>query len=147
MLSLVYFIVHKGTALSRSTQWSTACLHPFDKPITSQRISELRTLIEKQYTRAKQILTEHKEELERLVDALMEHELLDADEINRVLNGERLETVRKTRPLPKKRHEDDSKKSQSSEQEAAKEDTTEKPMEEPSQKSEADDSDASPPVS
>ncbi len=41
MLSLVYFIVHKGTALSRSEPWSTACLHPFSKSIASQRISEL----------------------------------------------------------------------------------------------------------
>jgi len=41
MLSLVYFIVHKGIALSRSQSWSTSCLHPFDEPIASQRISEL----------------------------------------------------------------------------------------------------------
>lgn len=40
MLSLVYFIVHKGIALSRSESWSRSCLHPFDKPIISQRISE-----------------------------------------------------------------------------------------------------------
>jgi len=40
MLSLVYFIVHKGTALSRSEPWSTSCLHPFEGLITSQRISE-----------------------------------------------------------------------------------------------------------
>ena len=41
MLSLVYFIVHKGIALSRSESWSKACLHPFDDSITSQRISKL----------------------------------------------------------------------------------------------------------
>ena len=41
MLSLVYFIVHKGCALSRSEPWSTSCLHPFEKPITSQRVSDL----------------------------------------------------------------------------------------------------------
>lgn len=40
MLSLVYFIVHKGTALSRSEPWSRSCLHPFKESITSQRISE-----------------------------------------------------------------------------------------------------------
>ena len=41
MLSLVYFLVHKGTALSRSEPWSMSCLHPFDESISSQRISEL----------------------------------------------------------------------------------------------------------
>ncbi len=41
MLSLVYFIVHKGTALSRSEPWSTACLHPFRNLIASQRVSDL----------------------------------------------------------------------------------------------------------
>ncbi|MEN8236562.1 MAG: transposase [Pseudomonadota bacterium] len=41
MLSLVYFILHKGTALSRAESWSTSCLHPFAEPIANQRISEL----------------------------------------------------------------------------------------------------------
>ena len=40
MLSLIYFIVHKGIALSRSESWSIACLHPLGESITSQRISE-----------------------------------------------------------------------------------------------------------
>ena len=41
MLSLVYFIVHKGLPLSRSETWSAAHLHPFEEPIASQRTSEL----------------------------------------------------------------------------------------------------------
>ena len=41
ILSLVYYIVHKGGALSRAEPWSTSCLHPFANPIVSQRISEL----------------------------------------------------------------------------------------------------------
>lgn len=41
MLSLVYFLVHKGIALSRSESWSTSCLHPFNELIASQRVSEL----------------------------------------------------------------------------------------------------------
>lgn len=40
MLSLVYFIAHKGLALSRAEQWSSSCLHPFEEPFISQRISE-----------------------------------------------------------------------------------------------------------
>jgi hypothetical protein len=41
ILSLVYYIVHKGGALSRSKAWSSSCLHPFEDVILSQRISEL----------------------------------------------------------------------------------------------------------
>ena len=41
ILSLIYYIVHKGGALSRAESWSASCLHPFDDIIPSQRISEL----------------------------------------------------------------------------------------------------------
>ena len=41
VLSLVYYIVHKGSALSRSASWSGTCLHPFGDMIASQRVSEL----------------------------------------------------------------------------------------------------------
>jgi len=41
ILSLVYYIVHKGAALSRAETWGASCLHPFGKAISSQRISEL----------------------------------------------------------------------------------------------------------
>lgn len=39
--SLVYFLVHKGLALSRSDAWSMVSLHPFSDHIDSRRISEL----------------------------------------------------------------------------------------------------------
>lgn len=41
MLSLIYFIVHKGVALSRAEQWSSSCLHPFGESFLNQRISDL----------------------------------------------------------------------------------------------------------
>ena len=41
ILSLAYYIVHKGGALSRAESWSSTCLHPFENAIASQRISEL----------------------------------------------------------------------------------------------------------
>lgn len=40
MLSLIYFLVHKGTPLFRAEAWSRACLS-YDEPIVNQRISEL----------------------------------------------------------------------------------------------------------
>ena len=41
ILSLAYYAVHKGGALSRSEPWSSTCLHPFGDLIASQRVSEL----------------------------------------------------------------------------------------------------------
>lgn len=35
ILSLVYYIVHRGEALSRSHSWSRNCLHPFEEIIPS----------------------------------------------------------------------------------------------------------------
>jgi hypothetical protein len=41
MLSLVYFLVQKGLALSRVEQWSVATRHPVEQFISSQEVSEL----------------------------------------------------------------------------------------------------------
>jgi len=41
ILSLLYFIVHKGLPLSRCESWSASHRHPAERPMTSQRISEL----------------------------------------------------------------------------------------------------------
>ena len=49
---------------------------------------EVKTFIQEGYDRAFQILTEHKEEWERLAQGLLEYETLTGDEIKRVMNGE-----------------------------------------------------------
>jgi transposase len=41
ILSLAFFIAQKGLALSRCDLWSVSHMHPFEKPIHSQRVSEL----------------------------------------------------------------------------------------------------------
>lgn len=41
IMSLVFFLVHKGIALSRAESWSQTVLHPFANRIDSRRISEL----------------------------------------------------------------------------------------------------------
>lgn len=41
MMSLVYFLVQKGLALSRVEPWSAATIHPLDQLISSQKVSEL----------------------------------------------------------------------------------------------------------
>ncbi len=41
ILSLVFFLTQKGLPLSRSEFWSENYSHPFDSPISSQRVSEI----------------------------------------------------------------------------------------------------------
>jgi cell division protease FtsH len=67
---------------------------------TAQQIDALmQSIIDTQYKRAMSILTENRQELERLATALLEHEMLDAEEIQKILRGEFLETAKKTRSL------------------------------------------------
>ncbi|MBD3345954.1 MAG: ATP-dependent zinc metalloprotease FtsH [Chitinivibrionales bacterium] len=61
--------------------------------------SIMRKIIEEQLNRAKTILTEHRIELDRLANALLEHEMLDLEEIQKVIKGESLATAKKTRSL------------------------------------------------
>ncbi|KAG1220976.1 hypothetical protein G6F35_006319 [Rhizopus arrhizus] len=49
--------------------------------------SEISGLVESSQTRAKRILTEHRDELDKLANALVEYETLDAQEIIDVLTG------------------------------------------------------------
>lgn len=52
ILSLVFFLAHKGVALSRCERWSESNEHPFGRLISSHRVSELLKLItenERQY--------------------------------------------------------------------------------------------------
>jgi len=67
MLSLVYFLVHKGLPLSRAEAWSNSCLHPYDESIVSQRISEfLRNISEDERQQFLSIWLEHVLEKEYL---------------------------------------------------------------------------------
>lgn len=63
---------------------------------TAQAIDkEIKIIVERNYDRAKQILTENREKLENLSKALIEHEVLDSKQIDRVLNGEILPPIKK----------------------------------------------------
>ena len=66
---------------------------------TKQQIErEVRRLVEEGYQRATKILTEKRKELDILAKALVEYEVLNLDEMNRVLKGEKL---KKLTVLPK----------------------------------------------
>ncbi len=71
---------------------------------TAEEIDHLmREMVEEQLTRARSILREHRNELEQLAKALLEHEMLDLEEIKRVINGEILEQTKKTRSVIQKK--------------------------------------------
>ncbi len=56
--------------------------------------AEIKNIVEQQYTRAHALLTEKKGELVKVADALLEHEVLDAQQLRQILNGEPLEARR-----------------------------------------------------
>jgi hypothetical protein len=57
----------------------------------------MRKMIEEQLQRARDILSAHKDQLERLAQALLEHELLDREEIMKVIKGDTLQIAKKSR--------------------------------------------------
>src|SRR5262249_3221182 len=64
---------------------------------TAQRIdSEIRRVGAGQYERAKQILSQNRDALEKVSDALLEYETIDGDDIENLIQGGKID-----RPLPK----------------------------------------------
>ncbi len=53
--------------------------------------NEIKRLIDEAYEKARNLLIEHREELERLAQGLLEYETLTGDEIQKVLRGETLD--------------------------------------------------------
>jgi cell division protease FtsH len=64
--------------------------------------SLMRNIVEEQYARARNIITQHRDELDRLAGALLEYELLDREEILKIIKGLPMETPKKTRSIVKK---------------------------------------------
>jgi len=60
----------------------------------------MRRIVDEQLERARTILTAHRDEMERLAKALLEHEMLDLEEIKRVIRGDVLESAKKSRIMP-----------------------------------------------
>ena len=54
---------------------------------------EVRKIVERAYDRAIQLLRENIDKLKLLADTLLEREVLDNDEMNRLLRGEKLPPV------------------------------------------------------
>ncbi|MGH9867361.1 MAG: ATP-dependent zinc metalloprotease FtsH [Candidatus Polarisedimenticolia bacterium] len=61
--------------------------------------SEVKRIVSESYERAKLIVMENKEPLQRIADALLEREVLDAEEVARLVRGQELEPF-EPRPAP-----------------------------------------------
>jgi cell division protease FtsH len=58
---------------------------------------EVRKIVDGQMDRVTQLLSEHRQELINLAEALLVHEVLEADEIKKAMTGELLSDTRKSR--------------------------------------------------
>ena len=66
--------------------------------VTAVKIDEVvRDIVQTQLDRVSRLLEENKTTLETLAEALLQHEVLDREEILKVLDGEELESSKKTR--------------------------------------------------
>src|SRR5947208_8726224 len=75
--------VFLGYSVNRTRQMSNETAQAIDK--------EIRKTVEDGYERAKFLLTENKDELESLAQALLEYETLSGDEITKVIAGESID--------------------------------------------------------
>jgi cell division protease FtsH len=75
--------VFLGYSVNRTRHMSNETAQAIDK--------EIRKVVEDGYARAKHLLDEHREELEKLAQALLEYETLSGDEINKVIAGETID--------------------------------------------------------
>jgi cell division protease FtsH len=74
--------VFLGRDLVESRNYSDEIAYEIDQ--------EVRRIIDECYSRARQVLTEHKEVLERVAQALLERESLESDELEALVAGQPL---------------------------------------------------------
>jgi cell division protease FtsH len=60
---------------------------------------EVKRIVSAQYDRATRVLTEHRHELNVVAEALLEHEVLDAEQLGQILDGQPI-TVKAPKPQP-----------------------------------------------
>jgi cell division protease FtsH len=72
---------------------------PFSESVSREIDSEVKRIVTEQYGRARQILADNYELLERIAEALLEFEALNRQEIEVLLQGDSLEDLREHRRL------------------------------------------------
>jgi cell division protease FtsH len=75
--------VFLGYSVNRTRHMSNETAQQIDK--------EIRRIVEEGYDRAKHVLDVHRDELEKLAQALLEYETLSGDEIKKVIAGETID--------------------------------------------------------
>ncbi len=75
--------VFLGYSVNRQRQMSNETAQQID--------NEIRRIVEEGYARAKDLLDEHRDQLESLAQALLEYETLSGDEIQKVIAGESID--------------------------------------------------------
>lgn len=63
----------------------------FSEEVAARVDKEIRRILEEQYDRAKTVLTEHRDAMERIVKALIEYEHIDGDDFEKLFKGEDVE--------------------------------------------------------
>ncbi len=77
----------------------------YSEQVASTIDREVATIIEDCYQRAKQLLTDHSDELRAVVAALLERETLSGDQVRAIMRGETLPTPPPDRPQPVEQEE------------------------------------------
>jgi len=91
-----------GTHLGKMAFSEKEFTHGLISPETQRAIEqEIRDILEKSYVRAQKVLAEHKKELDRLANALLEYETLSLEEIKMVIDGKNVKAF-----IEKKRQEE-----------------------------------------
>jgi cell division protease FtsH len=75
----------------------------YSEQVASAIDKELSTIIEDCYERAKSLLTEHSEDVRRVVEVLLVRETLSGDEIRAIMRGEQLPPPASREPQPQSR--------------------------------------------
>ena len=86
-----------GREISQHRDYSEATAIQIDR--------EVRKIVDGQMERVMGLLTENKEKLVRLAEAVLEHEVLEADEIQKAMSGESMGDTKKSRSYLKGRAE------------------------------------------
>lgn len=63
----------------------------FSEEVAARVDKEIRRILEEQYDRAKTVLTEHRDAMERIVKALIEYEHIDGNDFEKLFKGEDVE--------------------------------------------------------
>jgi cell division protease FtsH len=63
----------------------------YSEEVAAKVDAEIRRILEEQFERAKVVLSEHREALERVVEALLEYERIDGEQFEKIFNGESIE--------------------------------------------------------